>query len=93
MCVSVWWGMYAPLFCMGTLLLLFLGLAVSSSWLDFFPAAGFLCDFFGHIGCGKGEETKKITFLQMDEMDTWHPSSVSQNTWLPPCCHDKSTWS
>lgn len=26
-------------------------------------------------GCGKGEETKKITFLQMDETDTWHPQS------------------
>lgn len=86
-CVSLWWGMYAPLFCMGTFLLLLLGLAVSSSCLDFFPGAGFLCVFFGQVGCGKGEETKKITFLQMDEMDTWHILHITK--YLPT---SRSLW-
>lgn len=44
-CVSVWWGCMHR-FCMGTLLLVLLGLAGSSLCLDLSPSAGFLHGFF-----------------------------------------------
>lgn len=69
---------------MSTLPLMLPGLARSSSCLDFFPGAVcFLGFFFAWFFCGycfllggrRGEEIENVIFLQMDEVEMYHPGS------------------
>lgn len=65
------------------------GLAGSSSCLDFFPGAvffaWFLCTYCFPLRERRGEKIENVIFLQMEEVDAYHPGSSKISG---PTCDD-----